>query len=53
MTEDQVLIKLRTMLTIEVNVEQLSVPERLRDAMDEVQSGHLLVANLWIQAHHV
>ena len=50
MAEDQVLVVLDAALAVEVDVEQLAVPQRLGDAVDEVQAGHLLVADLGVQA---
>ena len=37
----------------EVDVEELAVPQRLADALGEVQPGHLLVADLGVHAHQV
>ena len=49
MTEHEVLVVLRPVLTVEVDVEELAVPEGLGDAVDEVHAGHLLVADLGVQ----
>src|SRR6202042_1470215 len=48
--EAQVLVVLDAALAVEVDVEELAVPQRLRDAVREVQPGHLLMADLWVQA---
>jgi len=45
------LIKLWTVLAIKVDVEQLLVPQRLRDSVNKVKSSHLFVANLWVQTN--
>ncbi len=50
-TEHHVLVVLDAALTVEVDVEQLAVVERLSDARGEVESRHLLVADLGVQAH--
>ncbi len=51
MAEDEILIVLWTVLTIEIDMEELSVPERLRDSVNKVESGHLFVSNFWINAN--
>ena len=51
--EDQVLVVLGAALAVEVDVEELAVPQRLRDAVREVEPGHLLVADLGVEADHV
>ena len=51
--EDQVLVELDAALAVQVDVEQLAVPQRLRDAVREVQPGHLLVADLGVQPDHL
>ena len=33
--------------------KSLPVPQRLGDAVDEVEVGHLLVTDLGVEAHHV
>lgn len=48
--EDQVLVEPGAVLAVEVDVEELAVPERLRDAVREVEPGHLLVADLGVEA---
>ena len=48
--EAQVLVEARTVLAVEVDVEQLAVPQRLGDALREVQPGHLLVPDLGVEA---
>ena len=53
MAEDQVLVELDAALAVEVDVEQLALPQRLGDAGGEVQPGHLLVADLGVHADHV
>ena len=52
-TEDEVLVELRPVLTVQVDVEELAVPQRLSDAVDEVHAGHLLVADLRVQSDHL
>ena len=53
MAEDQVLVELDGALAVQVDVEQLPGPERLGDAGREVEPGHLLVADLGVEADHV
>ena len=53
MAEDQVLVVLGAVLAVEVDVEQLALPQRLRDAVHEVQPGHLLVADLRVEPDHL
>ncbi len=53
MAEDQVLVVLDAALAVEVDVEQLALPERLGDAVGEVEPGHLLVADLGVEADHL
>lgn len=48
--EAQVLVVLDARLAVEVDVEQLVVPQGLGDAVREVQPGHLLVAGLRVEA---
>jgi hypothetical protein len=40
-------------LAVEVDVEQLAVPQRLGDAVDEVEPGHLLVPDLGVEPDHL
>ena len=49
-TEDQVLVELGAVLTVQVDVEELAVPQRLGDAVRHVQPGHLLVPDLGVEA---
>ena len=51
--EDEVLVELGAALAVEVDVEQLSVPQRLRDPVHHVEVRHLLVADLGVHADHV
>jgi hypothetical protein len=51
--EHQALVELDAALPVEVDVEELAVPQRLRDAGGEVQPGHLLVADLRVEADHL
>ena len=53
MAEHQVLVVLDAALAVEVDVEQLARPQCLRDAVGEVQAGHLFVAGLRVQADDV
>ncbi len=48
--EAQVLVVLDAGLAVEVDVEELARPQRLRDAVREVEPGHLLVADLGVDA---
>jgi hypothetical protein len=49
----EVLVELDAPLSIEVDVEQLAVPQRLADAVHEVEAGHLLVAHLGVEPDHL
>ena len=49
MAEDEVLVELDAALSIEVDVEQLAMPQGLGDAVHEVEPGHLLVADLRVE----
>ena len=51
--EAQVLVVARPVLAVEVDVEQLAVPQRLGQAMGEVEAGHLLVPDLRVEADHL
>ena len=51
--EHEVLVELRAVLAVEVDVEELALPQRLRDAVHEVEVGHLLVPDLGVHADHV
>ena len=51
--EDQVLVELDATLPVQVDVEQLAGPQRLRDAGGDVEPGHLLVSHLGVHADHV
>jgi hypothetical protein len=51
--EDEVLVEARPDLAVEVDVEELAVPQRLGDAVGEIQPGHLLVPDLGVDAHHL
>ena len=48
--EPQVLVVPRPVLSVQVDVEQLAVPQRLGDAVRVVQPGHLLVPDLGVHA---
>ena len=52
-SEDEVLVELRAVLAVEVDVEELALPQRLRDAVHEVEVGHLLVPDLRVEADHL
>src|SRR5690606_27892889 len=52
-TEHEVLVVLDAALAVEVDVEELAVPQRLRDAGREVEARHLLVADLGVEAHEL
>jgi hypothetical protein len=49
--ENEILIVLWTVLAIEIDMEELSMPERLRDSVYKVKASHLFVANLWIKSY--
>ena len=51
--EPQVLVVAGAVLAVEVDVEQLAVPQCLADAVGVVQPGHLLVADLGVDADHL
>ena len=51
--EPQVLVEARAGLAVEVDVEELAVPQRLGQAVGEVQAGHLLVPDLGVHAHQL
>ena len=53
MTEDQVLVELDAALPVQVDVEQLAGVQGLSDAVGEVEPGHLLVADLGVDAEQV
>ncbi len=50
MPEDEVLVVLDAALAVEVDVEELAVVQRLRDAGREVEPRHLLVPDLGVEA---
>ncbi len=51
--EHQVLVVLDAALAVEVDVEELVRPQRLREARRVVEAGHLLVARLGVEADDV
>ena len=51
--EPQVLVVTRPVLPVQVDVEQLAVPQRLGDPVRVVQPGHLLVPDLGVHPDHV
>ena len=51
--EAQVLVVPRPVLAVEVDVEELSVPQRLGEPVREVQARHLLVTDLGVEADHL
>jgi hypothetical protein len=51
--EDEVLVVLGPVLAVEVDVEQLAVPQRLGDPVHEVEPGHLLMPDLGVEPDHV
>jgi hypothetical protein len=51
--EDEVLVELRAVLAVQVDVEQLALPQRLGDGVREVEVGHLLVADLGVHAEQL
>ena len=53
MAEHQVLVELGAVLAVEVDVEELARPQRLRHAVHHVQVGHLLVPDLRVHPHHL
>jgi hypothetical protein len=52
-SEHEILVELGPELAVEVDVEELAVPQRLRDGVGEVEVGHLLVPDLRVHADHV
>jgi hypothetical protein len=52
-SEPEVLVVLAGSLRVEVDVEELPVPERLRDRMMKRQARHGLVRELGVHADHV
>src|SRR5665213_235075 len=53
MAKDEILVVLRASLTVEVDMEQLSLPKGLGDAVHEVHPGHLLMPDLRIDTDHL
>ncbi|MCY1243342.1 hypothetical protein D9M72_563530 [compost metagenome] len=53
MPEHEVLVVLDAALAVEVDVEEFPGPQRLGDAMGEIQPGHLLVPGFRVEAHDV
>ena len=51
--EAEVLVVLADALAVEVDVEQLVVPQRLRDRVRERQAAHRLVRELGVESDHV
>ncbi len=51
--EAQVLVELADPLSVEVDVEELSGPEGLSDAMVEGKAGHRLVGELGVESDHL
>ena len=51
-TEPQVLVEARSVLPVEVDVEELVVPQGLADPVGEVEPGHLLVPDLGVEPDH-
>ena len=52
-TEHEVLVVLDAALAVEVDVEELALVQRLGDAGGEVEPGHLLVADLGVDAEQL
>jgi hypothetical protein len=50
--EAEVLVVPRPVLTVEVDVEELSMPERLSQAVGVVEPRQLLVTDLWVEPDH-
>ncbi len=53
MPEHEVLVELDRALAVEVDVEELARPQRLREAVRVVEARHLLVARLRVEADDV
>ena len=51
--EAKILVVAWTVLTVQVDVKQLAVPERLGNPVREVQACHLLVSDLGIETDHL
>jgi hypothetical protein len=51
--EPQILVVARSVLPVQIDVEQFAVPHRLRDRVRVVQPGHLLVPDLGVHPDHV
>src|SRR4029453_9626066 len=51
--EDQILIEAWPLLPVEVDVEQLPRPQRLRDPVGVVEARHLLMPSFGVDADHV
>ena len=51
--EAQVLVKATDLLVVEVDVEELALPQRLRDTLIETQARHRLVGDLGVEPDHL
>ena len=51
--EAEVLVVATDLLIVEINVEELSLPERLGHALIEGQTGHGFVSHLRVEANHL
>ena len=51
--EPEVLVESADALVVEIDVEELVLPEGLRDALVEAEAGHRLVRDLGVEADHL
>ncbi len=51
--EAKVLVVSRSVLTVEIDVKELAVPQRLGNPVREVQARHLLVTDLGVEPNHL
>src|SRR5437660_3655215 len=49
----QILVIARSLLIVEVNIEELASFQCLSYTMDKVESRHMFVSNLWIETNHL
>src|SRR5581483_720233 len=49
----QILVVARSFLIVEVNIEKFAHFQYLGHPMDKIESGHVFMGNLWIEANHI